>query len=258
VAFEAFRDQAQARAPSRRRRLTVVLSLAVHGAAIAAGVAYSFWHVEELTPPTLRVTFLAAAPPPPPPPPPAGGGGRARPKPQPKPRPVVQPKPTEIVQPREEKKPEPKEEPKPAKDDTKDQGEKGGVPGGTPGGVAGGVKGGTVGGVVGGTPNGVVGGTGTAPAKFLAPNMGAGQKASGDDPPFPPAFNRPGALYRVLAKICVSTTGTVEKITIMKGADPALDSGVVSTVKTWRYRPLMANATPVPFCYPATFEFRSK
>jgi len=63
----------------------------------------------------------------------------------------------------------------------------------------------------------------------------------------------------VLAKICVNTSGAVDKVTLMKGADPLLDDGVLTTVKTsWRFRPLMANNLAVPFCYPATFEFKSQ
>jgi protein TonB len=254
VAFEAFRNQGETRAPSLRRQVTIALSIAVHAAAIAAGVGYSFWHVEELTPPTLRVTFMSAAPPPPPPPPPAGGGGRARPKPQIKPKAVVQPKVAEIVQPREIKKEEPKEEPKPAKDEA----DKGGVKGGVAGGVAGGTLGGTPGGTVGGQPNGVVGGTAAAPAaKFLPPNLGMALKQSGAEPPFPATLRREGAIYRVLAKICVSASGTVDRVTIMKGADPLLDSGVVSTVKGWRFSPNTANGMPIPFCTTNMFEFKS-
>jgi outer membrane biosynthesis protein TonB len=44
----------------------------------------------------------------------------------------------------------------------------------------------------------------------------------------------------------------------MKGADPLLDEGVLSAVKGWRFRPYMANATPIPFSYLATFEFKSQ
>ena len=75
MAFEAFRAQSEAPARGGRKRLWYALSIAVHGALIAAGIAYSFWHIEELSPPLLKVTFMSAAPPPPPaPPPPAGGG----------------------------------------------------------------------------------------------------------------------------------------------------------------------------------------
>jgi protein TonB len=104
--------------------------------------------------------------------------------------------------------------------------------------------------VIGGTP----GGTGQAP-KFLPPNIGSAQKLAGDSPPFPPSLRRAGVL-RVLAKICVSPWGAVDRVTIMKGADPLLDDGVVATVKTWRFRPYTANGAPIPFCYPAMFEFK--
>jgi protein TonB len=256
VAFEAFRTQAETRAPSRRRRVTTALSIVFHAALIAVGVVYSFWHVEELSPPLLKVTFLASAPPPPPPPPPAGGGGPAKKKVALKPRVVVQPKPTDIVQPRETpKKEEPEEKPKPDEPKGEKGGVAGGVAGGTPGGTVGGTPGGRLGGVVGGTP----GGTGTAMApKYLPPNIGEGQKLSAEKPPFPASLRRPGAVYHLLAKICVTASGNVDKVTILKGADALLDDGVVRTVKTWRYRPFMANSTPAPFCYPQPFEFRTE
>ena len=104
MAFEAYLTQDQAR-PTHRRRLTYTLSLLVHGALLAVGVVYSFWHVEELSPPTVRVTFLSAATPPPPPPPPPAGGGAPKKKAPVKPKTtvtptVVQPR-NNIVQPRE-------------------------------------------------------------------------------------------------------------------------------------------------------------
>ena len=112
MAFEAFRAESQAR--PARGRLTVALSIAFHGALLAVGIAYSFWHVDELTPPSVKVTFLSAAPPPPPPPPPAGGGGAARKKALVKPKTLTRP--TDIVQPSET----PKEEPKETKPDKAD------------------------------------------------------------------------------------------------------------------------------------------
>jgi protein TonB len=174
---------------------------------------------------------------------------------------VTQPKPTQLVQPRET--PPPKEMPKPPPvhdDDDDDDDEPAGVKGGVKGGVAGGVQGGTIGGTQGGTIGGTIGGTQAAPAlaRFLPPNLGALQKMGGDDPPFPVALRKAGATYAVLAKICVSRDGAVDSVTILKKADPLLDAGVVSTVKGWRFRPLMANNTAIPFCYPATFQFKGQ
>src|SRR5215470_10105008 len=103
--FEAFLQQKQAR-PTKRRRMTVALSLGAHGALAIAAVVHSFWHTDELSPPTVTVTFLAAAPPPPPPPPPPKKK-TAQSKPRPT-REIVQPKPSEIVQPKDRE--EPKQE----------------------------------------------------------------------------------------------------------------------------------------------------
>jgi len=249
MAFEAFRAQAEAPARSSRRRLFYAVSLGFHGALIAVGIAYSFWHIEELSPPLLKVTFLSAAPPPPPPaaPPPAGGGASApKKKVTVKPKTIVQPKP-DIVQPKETPKPKqeepPKEEPK-----AEDHGEKDGVKGGTIGGTPGGTIGGTPKGIIGGTPGGVVGAP-AAPAapKFLPPNMAKQQLVDGPDPDFPPSLNHGGIVYRVLVKICVSTSGAVDKVTLMKGADSLLDEAVLTKVKSWKFRPLLANNVPVPF-----------
>src|SRR5262249_24964224 len=157
-------------------------------ALLVAGVVYSFWHVDELSPPTVTVTFMSAAPPPPPPPPPPKK--HASNKPKTKPVEVVQPKPVEIVQPKEVK-----EEPKPEEEEEDEDGaEEGGEEGGVKGGVVGGVKGGVVGGMVGSSA------VDTGPPKFLPPNVAAMQLAINpqDDAykvKLPPALARAGARF---------------------------------------------------------------
>jgi periplasmic protein TonB len=268
VAFESFRGQDRAR-PRRLRRIAFALVALFHGVLIAAGIVYSYWHVDELTPPTLRVTFMsAAAPPPPPPPPPAGGSGKPKkialktktPEPV-DPTPV--PKPSDIVQPREKPTPVKKtfRTHEDEEEDDDDDAPKG-KPGGKPGGIAGGEEGGTVGGTVGGKIGGVIGGKvgGTGPVgrtKFLPPNLGDAQKLSGDDPPFPASLVRVDKQYAVQAKICVSPAGAVDSVTIVGKADSQLADSVLKTVKTWRYRPLMTDSIPVPFCTFSRFEFNS-
>jgi len=42
-------------------------------------------------------------------------------------------------------------------------------------------------------------------------------------------------VYAVETKICVSTTGDVDTVTLAKPSDTALDASVLNTVKTWRY-----------------------
>ena len=254
MAFEAFRAESQPR--PRRGRVTVVLSIAFHGALLAVGVAYSFWHVDELTPPSVKVTFLSAAPPPPPPPPPAGGGGAARKKAVIKPKTPT--KPTDIVQPRET----PEEKPKESRPDPSDgPGERGGVKGGVIGGTIGGTVGGTIGGQIGGTKGGViggtVGGTGAAKPKFVPPDFARQNKLSGDDPKLPAYLAARGGVYREQLKMCVGTSGGVETVNVLQGVDPTLDKTVSEKVRTWRFRPFATgNSTPVPYCFVWTLEFR--
>jgi len=267
VAFESFRSRDSDRS-QRQRRVAFILVAVFHGVLIAAGVVYSYWHVEELTPPTLRVTFMSAPPPPPPPPPPpAGGGARAkkvavRPK---TPEPVVPEKPPEIVQPPEKTKPKKYERRKytdeyEEKDDTKTGsgvgkgkiGQEDGEEDGEEGGVAGGQAHGTIGGTIGGT------GTTPAPPRSMPMQFGALQKSSGDPPDFPPSLRRGDMVYVVEAKICVSTTGAVDTVTLTKTSDRLLDESVVRAVKGWRFRPMRFNSSLVAFCYPARFEFKSQ
>jgi outer membrane biosynthesis protein TonB len=124
--------------------------------------------------------------------------------------------------------------------------------------VPNGVKGGVAGGVVGGNPTGTGPAAAAPSSKFLPPQMGAQQKLSGADPRFPPALRTPGARFRVQVKVCVGGSGAVDSVILMKRAHPMLDGNVVNEVKTWRFRPLMANGTAVPFCYFANFDFSSE
>ncbi|HVU52448.1 MAG TPA: energy transducer TonB [Polyangia bacterium] len=266
MAFESFRARDSDRS-RRQRRLAFFLVAVFHGVLIAAGVAYSYWHVEELMPPTLRVTFMSAPPPPPPPPPPPAGGG-ARPRKvavRPKtPEPVPE-KPPEIVQPPEKVKPKKYERRKytdeyEEKDDAKAGtgvgkgkiGQEDGEEDGEEGGVAGGQKHGIIGGSIGGT------GATPAPPRSMPAQFGALQKTSGSEPEFPPSLRRGDMVYVVEAQICVSTTGSVDTVKLTKTSDRLLDENVVKAVRGWRFRPMRFNNTIVGFCYPARFEFKSE
>jgi protein TonB len=149
-------------------------------------------------------------------------------------------------------------------DDDAPKAQPGGVKGGVIGGVEGGTLGGTVGGTIGGTKGGVIGGTvgGTVGQpvgpKILPPNLGALQRQGCSDPPFPPSLRRAGSFYLVMAKVCVTASGAVESVTLMKRADALLDEGVVGSEKACRYKPLLAGGLPVPFCYIARYEFKGQ
>jgi periplasmic protein TonB len=224
MAFEAFLLQDKRR-PKKGRRLTYTLSLALHGALLFVGVIYSFWHVDELSPPNVAVTFMSATAPPPPPPPPPKKKSVTKTKVVP--REIVQPKPNQIIQPKEQ----PKEEEEP--DD--------GVEGGVEGGVAG----------------GVIGGMGTAPPpaapKFLPPNVAKmSLLINPQDDAYrakvPPALARAGMVLWAMLKVCVKTDGHVDEVKILKGADPTLDPNIIAAIRTWRFKPYSVDGRPVPFC----------
>jgi TonB family protein len=92
---------------------------------------------------------------------------------------------------------------------------------------------------------------------MVTPQVGALLKESGNMPPFSSTLMHGKMVYVVETKLCVAATGAVDSVTITKRSDTVLDASVVNTVKTWRYRPMTVNNTPVAFCYPVRFEFRS-
>jgi len=226
------------RAPGRARRLTVTLSLVLHATALAIGVAYSFWQVDELPLPTVAVTLAGGAPPPPPPPPPPAARHhtqKTRTKPvETKPRP-------ELTQPKEpaKEKPKPKEE-----EEDDDDGQEGGV--------AGGVKGGVVGGVV-----------GAAGPKMLPPQIGRMQLLidPNRDPykvELPPPLARGGMAFFAVLRMCVSAEGAVTEVRILRGADPAIDPQIPTVLRRWKYRPYTIDGKPTPFCYMLRYEISAR
>jgi protein TonB len=224
-AFEHFLTQEKAK-PKKWIRITIFGSIALHAVLLVAGAVYSFWHVDEISPPSVTVTFLSVAAAPPPPPPAAKKKTNIV-KPR-VPVEVVQPRPNQIVQPKDKPPPEPEDD-----DD------------GVEGGVEGGVKG------------GVVGGTGNAPVeapKMLPPNIAKGNLLidPGSDqyrPKLPPALNRQGTRLFAMVKVCVKKDGLVDSVQLVKGADPLVDPEISAKVRTWRYRPYAIDGRPVPFCF---------
>lgn len=249
MAFEALLSAQRAK-PKGWRRATFVVSIALHAAALLAGIVHSVWQVEEMPMPSLQVTLAEAPPPPPPPPPPAAKKSHeSRPKTRP-----IEPKPRELVVPKET----PKEQPKPEPDEAAD-GQDNGQPGGVQGGVVGGVQGGVVGGVVGSpTPPPPPPPKPTGP-KLISAKLGRGQLLI--DPnderyrvKLPPPLARSGETYVAMLKVCVSAQGTVTSVQLMKSATPAIDGQFPSVIGRWRYRPLIAEGAPTPFCYPLRYE----
>jgi len=247
MAFEALLQQEQAK-PQRWRRATLLVSLAVHVVALSAALVHSVWQVEEMPMPSLQVTLTAAVPPPPPPPPPAArkSSGDSQPKKHP-----IEPKPQELRVPKDTPKEQPKSEAQ--ADSADDHGE----PNGQVGGQVGGVQGGVVGGVLGAPPP-------PPPPKPTGPKIVSASVGRGQlliDPnaeryrvKLPLALARTGDTYTAMLKLCVSAEGGVTSVQVLKGAGAALDGQFPSVMGRWRYRPLIVDGAPTPFCYLLRYE----
>ena len=237
-----FDRYAAATAPSWGRRALVIASIVLHGSAALGLAIYSIFHVEEIAPPALSLTFFSAPPPPPPPPPPARKKS-VQTEHKIIPQTIVQPTNTvKIVQPKVEEK-------KDEKDD--DDGEEGGVEGGVKGGVAGG----TVGGVKGGT----IGGTGTdlnakpGPARMVAAFTLAAQQLSHPDPRLTDEFKsaHPQQTVKGMYKVCIGTDGHITDVTPMT-AIPGMDNTIIQQIRSgWSYKP-----QPVPVCTASVLIFK--
>jgi protein TonB len=253
LAFEAILEANSAgsrgaaeRRPARWRRAMLTASLLAHLAALAIALAYSFWQVDELPMPAVSVTLAGSAPPPPPPPPPARRQSSSKPKTKP-----TQPKPDTLIQPRET----PKETPKPQDEPEKDEegAEKGGVEGGVKGGVEGGVVGGVLGAPLVRDPGPRLVAPQVARALLLIDPNDERYRVS-----LPPALERAGATLSAIVRVCVSAQGAVTEVRIVRGAGPAVDAQIPSVLGRWRYRALLLDGKPTPFCYPLRYEISAR
>ena len=231
--------------PSARRggrRLTAVVSLAVHAALLAVVLILPLLGDDVLPDPdrTLRAFFAAPeqlAPPPPPPPPPAAGPQRhvapAAARPQVDPNRLVAP--IEIPD-------------RIAPEQAIDLGVEGGVPGG----VEGGVPGGVVGGIVGGLPT-------EAPPPVAAPVRIGGSLIAPKiihqvKPDYPELARRARLSGLVILEATVDPQGRVSSVKVLRG-QPLLDEPAIEAVRQWRYQPLLLNGVPTPFILTVTVSF---
>lgn len=229
----------------RRRGLIFAVSVAFHLALGTAGVAYGYWHVDEVEPPPVRVPFVpvpAMAPPPRDPPPPSprpthSAGPKA---PEGQQAPAVEPS----------SPPEGPELPPAAPSSTtehhSDQGAIDPPPGGDnqPGAPRGGGMG-----PASGCPSCQGHDKEGRGEVVLAPDVGAGYRLTEFHPSVPDAVRRLGGRRQVLVKVCVSATGSVTGVTVLRGDLPELDQAVLDEARRQRYRAYQIEGRAVPFCH---------
>jgi TonB family protein len=74
-------------------------------------------------------------------------------------------------------------------------------------------------------------------------------------PHLPPIFQQLGTEQEMLVRSCVNASGEVTSVDVLRGLDPAVDTGVKRTVQAWRFAPHTLDGHPVPFCYTTRFVF---
>jgi protein TonB len=223
-----------------RSSTTLMTSVVLHSALVAAVVALPLLSYDGIPSPTAIQTFFVTpldlqAPPPPPPPPRAAAPAR-----KPAPRVEVEPTasfvapvdvPAEIL-------------PEEALDL--------GVDGGVAGGVEGGVPGGVVGGVVGGLPEQA------PPPPVQALRVGGlisePRKVKQVPPVYPKIASDAHVQGTVILEATLSPQGTVTNVRVLRSI-PLLDAAAVDAVKQWVYTPTLLNGVPMPVILTVTVTF---
>jgi hypothetical protein len=74
----------------------------------------------------------------------------------------------------------------------------------------------------------------------------------------PVGLDRMGETFSALVNICVTATGSVSKVSILRSAGPVLDPQIPKALSRWHYRPLLDDGTPTPFCYTLNYEISAR
>jgi protein TonB len=223
-------DTITADRPKSRRGTSMMVSILLHGAAIALAIVFTY--VRAHMPKQEQAVEVVFRPPPPPPPPPPPAARKAK---TPRQTPKIVPKaPTQnLVQPKEV----PKLDEKPP-EDLPEIPEDEGVEGGVEGGVVGGVQGGVVGGQIGGQ-------MGPAPKRIEAENATIKMvMISGTKPEYTPQALEKEVQGTLVVKCLIGVDGSVRNCRVIQGL-PFLDRSTVATLQQQRYKPYLINGQPV-------------
>ena len=74
----------------------------------------------------------------------------------------------------------------------------------------------------------------------------------------PAGLDRMRETFSAIVNICVTATGSVSKVNILRSAGPALDPQIPNALSRWHYRPLLEDGKPTPFCYRLNYEISAR
>jgi hypothetical protein len=64
--------------------------------------------------------------------------------------------------------------------------------------------------------------------------------------------------YVSMLRICVTETGGVADVRILKPSIPEIDQHLPIAIALWRYHPLLVEGRPTPFCYPMNYRVTAR
>ena len=92
---------------------------------------------------------------------------------------------------------------------------------------------------------------------YLSPGVAAGLRSYDSFPRMPEPLRGPGVQYMVMADVCVSERGVVDRVRVSAPAGAAaLEHALTDAIRTWRYRPLMIGGGPSPFCHQVNMHYQ--
>ncbi len=92
-------------------------------------------------------------------------------------------------------------------------------------------------------------------AAVYMPNADASE-LNNPKPPYPPISRRLGEQGRVILKACVSSTGGIDSLNLIKSSGfDRLDRIALETVQRWKFIPARRGQQPVAMCYQLPIQF---
>src|SRR5262249_3003196 len=95
----------------------------------------------------------------------------------------------------------------------------------------------------------------SAPVKIPYSAYVSSRRISGEEPRIPPALRSQIEAGSALARICVTTDGRVENVTVLR-ATTGLEDSLRTAIRTWRYKPFQLQGRAVPACFDMPFAFK--
>jgi hypothetical protein len=90
----------------------------------------------------------------------------------------------------------------------------------------------------------------------VSPEVGRGLRLQDDYPQLPEALRISGFEHTVLLEVCVSVRGAVDEIRFASHTTGELRRDLEQAIRGWRYRPLLKDGGPVPYCHQMRIQYR--